>query len=43
MSGSIPFIDARAAHAALDWLVLIDALRAAFRAGGTTPCARATR
>ncbi|HSD53798.1 MAG TPA: ornithine cyclodeaminase family protein [Burkholderiales bacterium] len=37
MSGSIPFIDARAAHAALDWPVLIDALRAAFRAGGTTP------
>ena len=37
MSGSIPFIDARAAHAALDWPGLIDALRAAFRAGGNTP------
>ena len=37
MSGSIPFIDADAVHAALDWQVLIDALRAAFRAGGNTP------
>jgi ornithine cyclodeaminase/alanine dehydrogenase-like protein (mu-crystallin family) len=37
VSGSIPFIDADAVHAALDWQVLIDALRAAFRAGGNTP------
>ena len=37
MSGSIPFIDAGAVHAALDWQVLIDALRATFRAGGNTP------
>lgn len=37
MSGSIPFIDAAAVHAALDWPVLIDALREAFRAGGNTP------
>lgn len=37
MSGSIPFIDAGAVHAALDWQVLIDALRAEFRAGGSTP------
>ena len=37
MSGSIPFIDADAVHAALDWQVLIDALRAAFLAGGNTP------
>jgi len=28
VSGSIPFIDADAVHAALDWKVLIDALRA---------------
>jgi ornithine cyclodeaminase len=37
VSGSIPFIDARAVHAALDWQDLIDAMRAAFRAGGNTP------
>lgn len=37
MSGSIPFIDAGAVHAALDWPALVDALRAAFRAGGSTP------
>jgi ornithine cyclodeaminase len=34
---ALPFIDAGAVHAALDWPVLIDALRAAFRAGGKTP------
>lgn len=37
MSGSIPFIDAGAAHAVLDWRVLIDALREAFRAGANAP------
>lgn len=37
MSGRIPFIDADAVRAALDWPVLIDALRATFRAGGNTP------
>jgi ornithine cyclodeaminase len=37
VSGSIPLIDAGAVHAALDWPVLIDALRAAFRAGGSAP------
>jgi ornithine cyclodeaminase len=36
-SGSLPFIDADAVHAALDWQVLIDALRGTFRAGGNTP------
>jgi ornithine cyclodeaminase len=35
--GALPFIDAPAVHAALDWQVLIDALRATFRAGGNTP------
>jgi ornithine cyclodeaminase len=35
--GALPFVDADAVHAALDWQVLIDALRAAFRAGGNTP------
>ena len=39
MSGSIPFIEADAVHAALDWQALIDALRATFRAGGNTPLA----
>jgi hypothetical protein len=42
VSGGIPFIDADAVHAALDWQVLIDALRAAFRAGGNTPLRAAT-
>jgi ornithine cyclodeaminase len=37
VSGSIPFIDAGAVYAALDWPVLIDALRDAFRAGGNAP------
>ena len=37
VSGSLPFIDADAVRAALDWQVLIDALRATFRAGGNTP------
>lgn len=37
MVSSLPFIDASAVHAALDWQVLIDALRATFRAGGNTP------
>lgn len=35
--GALPFIDARAVHAALDWHPLIDALRAAFCAGGNVP------
>lgn len=34
---ALPFIDAAAVQAALDWPVLIDALREAFRAGGDTP------
>lgn len=37
MSGGIPFIDASAVHAALEWRVLVDALREGFRAGGNTP------
>lgn len=37
MSGSIPFIDGAAVHAALEWSVLVDALRAAFRAGANAP------
>jgi ornithine cyclodeaminase len=35
--GSIPFIDGAAVHAALEWRALVDALRAAFRAGGNAP------
>jgi ornithine cyclodeaminase len=37
VSGSIPFVDGSAVHAALDWGVLVDGLRAAFRAGGNAP------
>jgi ornithine cyclodeaminase len=37
VSGSIPFIDGAAVHAALEWRALVDALRAAFRAGGNAP------
>jgi ornithine cyclodeaminase len=37
VSGAIPFIDAGAVHAALEWRALIDALGAAFRAGANAP------
>lgn len=37
MSDSLPFIDARAVHAALEWRALVDALREAFRAGANAP------
>jgi ornithine cyclodeaminase len=35
--GALPFVDARAVHAALDWQPLIDALREAFRQGADAP------
>jgi ornithine cyclodeaminase len=37
VSGSIPFVDGSAVHAALDWGALVDGLRAAFCAGGNAP------
>ncbi len=37
MAGSISFIDGAAVHAALEWLALVDALRAAFRPGANAP------
>lgn len=36
-SGALPFIDAGAVYAALDWRALVDALREAFRAGANAP------
>jgi ornithine cyclodeaminase len=36
-SGALPFIDAGAVHAALDWRALVEALREAFRRGAEAP------
>lgn len=37
MSSSLPFLSGPRVHSALDWRALVDALRAAFRAGANAP------